>query len=136
MKIREFGGLALTAMAGVLGAFVTVSGLYSIYGLDFRRDAVLSALYCVLPILCFPVFILVRPARRSAAVISVFAVVYLAVYSMLNWRTCASFGYCESVASTMMQTLKTRTASSYFDVALFSVAAVLVDGQAKRAKSK
>ncbi len=66
MKIREFGGLALTAMAGVVSAIVTLSGVYSIYGLDFRQDTVLSVLYCLLPILCFPVFILVRPAIRSA----------------------------------------------------------------------
>lgn len=136
MKIREFGGLALATMAGLLSAIVTLSGLYSIYGLDFRQDTVLSVLYCLLPILCFPVFILVRPAQRSAAIAAVLAVAYLVVYSMLNWRTCAQLGYCGSVASTVMQTLKTRTASCYFGVALFSFAAVIVDGHAKPAKSR
>jgi hypothetical protein len=136
MKIREFGGLALTAMAAVLSAFVSLSGVYSVYGLDFRQDMVLSVLYCLLPFLCFPVFILVRPARRSAAVITVFAVAYLVVYSMLNWRTCAAIGYCGSVASTVLETLKTRTASGFFEAALFSFAAAVVDRPASHAKSK
>ncbi len=135
MKIREFGGLALTTMAGVLSAIVSLCGLYSIYGLDFRQDTVLSGLYCLLPILCFPVFILVRPAQRSAAITAVFAVAYLVAYSMLNWRTCAAFGYCGSVASTVLETLMTRTASCYFEVALFSFAAVIVDGRGNQAKS-
>lgn len=136
MKIREFGGLALTTMAGLLSAIVTLSGLYSIYGLDFRRDTVLSVLYCLVPILCFPVFILVRRTRWSAAIAGVLAVAYLAVYSMLNWRTCAQLGYCGSVASTVMETLKTRTASCYFGVALFGFAAAIMDRNAKPAKSR
>lgn len=133
MKIREFGGLALTAMAGVVSAIVTLSGVYSIYGLDFRQDAVLSVLYCLLPILCFPVFILVRPAIRSTAAIAVCAAAYLVVYSMLNWRTCAAIGYCGSVASTVLETLMTRTASCFFEVALFSFAALIVDGPTNQA---
>ncbi|MGA8727619.1 MAG: hypothetical protein WB608_02630 [Terracidiphilus sp.] len=136
MKIREFGVLALATIAGLLSAVVTLGGLYSVYGLDFRRDTVLSVLYCLLPILCFPVFILVRPAQRSAAIAAVLAVAYLVVYSMLNWRTCAEYGYCGSVASAVMETLKTRTTSCYFGVALFSFAAVNVDRHAKQAKSQ
>ena len=68
MKIREFGVLALTDDGRSVERLVTLGGLYSVYGLDFRQDTVLSVLYCLLPILCFPVFILVRPARRSAAI--------------------------------------------------------------------
>jgi hypothetical protein len=63
------------------------------------------------------------------------AMAYLVVYSMLNWRTCAAFGYCGSVASTVLETLMTRSASCYFEVALFSFAAVIVDGHGSLAKS-
>lgn len=135
MKIREFGGLALTAMAGVLSALVTLGGVYSVYGLDFRQDTLLSVLYCLLPFLCFPMFILVRPVRRSAVVLAIMAAAFLVVYSMLNWRTCASIGYCGSVESTVLETLMTRTASCFFEAALFGFAAVVVDERAIQATS-
>ena len=42
-----------------------------------------------------------RPARRSAALLSLLALTCHGAYSALNWRTCAELGYCEDVIATV-----------------------------------
>ncbi len=116
-------------VGGISSAVVTLYGMYSVYAVDFRQDRVLTILFCLLPFLSFPVFMLVRPAGRSIALQSLIAPAYLAVYSMLNWRTCAELGYCGSVISTVMETLRTPQVLACFAAALFSLAALLVDGK-------
>jgi hypothetical protein len=116
-------------LAGILSAGVTLYGVYSANVIDFRQDTILTGLYCLLPFLSFPAFLLVRPAQRSAAMLAVLAVGYVGVFSALNWRTCAELGYCGSVASTVLETLKTRTVLAYFCVAAFRFAAEIVDDQ-------
>jgi hypothetical protein len=127
MKIRDAAWLAAMTLAGILSAAVTLYGMYSANSVDFRQNTVLTSLFCLLPILSFPVFLLVRPARRSTAMLAMLAIAYLAVYSRLDWRTCAELGYCGSVASTVLETLRTRPVLEYFGVAIFSFAALLVD---------
>jgi len=130
MKILGAGGLALSTLAGVLSAAVTLYGMYSAYSVDFRMNAVLTSLYCLLPILSFPVFLLVRQPRRSSVLLAILAIAYLAVYSMLNWRTCSELGYCGSVISTVLETLSTFPVLACFGAAIFSFAALLVDRRA------
>ena len=88
--------------------------------------SVLTGAYCLLPILCFPVFLLVRPARR-AALLLVMAGGFLAAYSAINWRTCSELRYCTSVISTLLETLKTRLALAFFSVAAISLIAEAID---------
>jgi hypothetical protein len=70
---------------------------------------------------------LVGPARRSIVLQTVISPAYLAVYSMLDWRTCAELGYCGSAISTVLETLRTPQVLACFAAALFSLAALLVD---------
>jgi hypothetical protein len=129
MTVRGALWLALMTLAGLLSAAVTLYGVYSAIAVDFQLDASLITLYCLLPFLCFPIFMLVRPPSRSLTLLAVLALGYLAIYSMLNWRTCAELGYCGTVASTIIETLKTRTVLAYLAVVVLSFFALAVDDQ-------
>ncbi|WP_348261096.1 hypothetical protein P8935_14940 [Telmatobacter sp. DSM 110680] len=127
MKIRGIAWATLLAFAGILSAGVSLYGLYATIRIDLRQDTALSFLYCALPVLCFPVFLLVRPASRSAFVLSLMALSYLGAYSALNWRTCSELGYCEGVTATVMQTLSTNVVLAFFAVVILMLIAQLVD---------
>jgi hypothetical protein len=127
MTIREILWAVFLALAAVLSVGVTVSGFTSALGVDLRQDTVLSLLYCGLPILCLPVLLISRPPQRAAFLLSLMALTYLAAYSALNWRTCSELGYCESVTSTVVQTLSTNRVLAFFAVVILILLAQLVD---------
>jgi len=127
MKIRGIAWASLLAFAAILSAGVTLYGLYAAIRIDLRQDTALSFLYCALPVLCFPVFLLVRPVSRSAFVLSLMALSYLGAYSALNWRTCSELGYCEAITATVMQTLSTNVVLAFFAVVILTLIAQLVD---------
>jgi hypothetical protein len=127
MNIRGLAWAVLLAFAGILSVGVTLYGLYTAFRIDLRQDTALSLLYCALPVLCFPVFLLVRPPSRSAFVLSLMALTYLGAYSALNWRTCSELGYCEAVTATVMQTLSTNIVLAFFAVVILTLVAQLVD---------
>jgi hypothetical protein len=127
MNIRGLAWAVLLAFAGILSVGVTLYGLYTAIRIDLRQDTALSLLYCALPVLCFPVFLLVRPPSRSAFVLSLMALTYLGAYSALNWRTCSELGYCEAVTATVMQTLSTNIVLAFFAVVILTLVAQLVD---------
>jgi len=127
MTIRGIIWAVLLAVAAVLSAGVSVHGVWSAMSIDLRQDTVLSLVYCAMPVFCFPVFFLVRPASRSAFVLSLMALTFLGTYSALNWRTCSELGYCESVIATVMQTLSTNIVLAFFAVVILNLIALLVD---------
>ncbi len=127
MTIRGIIWAVLLCLAGIIGAAVSIHGVWSALSIDFKQDTLLSCVYCGLPILCLPVLLLVRPQGRSAILLSLMAITYLGAYSVLNWRTCSELGYCESVLATVMQTLSTNTVLGYFAVVILSLIAMLVD---------
>jgi hypothetical protein len=127
MTIRGIIWAVLLSLAGVLSAGVTLYGMAAFIRVDLRQDTLLSCLYCALPVLCFPVFLLVRPRHRAAIVLSLMALTYLGAYTALNWRTCSELGYCESVTATVMQTLSTNMVLAFFAVVILSLLAQLVD---------
>jgi hypothetical protein len=127
MTIRGIIWTILLALAGILSAGVTLSGIGHSFGIDLRQDTLLSLLYCALPVLCFPVFLLVRPPRRAAVLLSLMALTYLGAYSALNWRTCSELGYCESVIATVFQTLSINIVLAFFAVVILSLLAQLAD---------
>jgi hypothetical protein len=129
MTIRGIIWMILLAMAGILSAGITFFGIGRCLGVDLRQDTVLSCLYCGLPILCFPVFLLVRPPRRAAVLLSLMALTYLGAFSALNWRTCSELGYCESPVETVFQTLSTNMALAFFAVVILCLLAQLADDQ-------
>jgi len=127
MTIRGIIWAVLLCVAGIISAGVSTLGVWSVLAVDLKQDTVLSCVYCVLPILCLPVFILVRPQNRSSLLLSLMALTYLGTYSILNWRTCSELGYCESVMTTVMQTLNTNSVLGFFAVVILSLIALLVD---------
>jgi hypothetical protein len=127
MTIRGIIWAVLLCVAGVISAAVTIHGVWSLLAIDLQQDTVLSCVYCALPILCFPVLLLVRPQGRSAILLSLMAITYLGAYSVLNWRTCSELGYCESVLATVVQTLSTNSVLGFFAVVILSLAAMLID---------
>jgi hypothetical protein len=127
MKIRGIAWALLLVLAGVLSAGVSLYGLYTAIRIDFRQDTLLSLIYCALPILCFPVFLLVRPRSRSAVLLSLMAITYLGAYSTLNWRTCSELGYCDDIIATVMQTLSTNVVLAFFAVVILTLITQLVD---------
>ena len=127
MTIRGIIWAVLLCIAGIISAFVSIQGVWSLLAVDLRQDTVLSCAYCILPILCLPVLLLVRPQSRSAILLSLMALTYLGAYSVLNWRTCSELGYCESVMATVMQTLSTDTVLGFFAVVILCLIALLVD---------
>lgn len=127
MPIRPIIWAVLLSIAAVLSIGVSIHGVWSLLSIDLKQDTVLSCVYCALPILCFPVFVLVRPAGRSAILLSLMALTFLGTYSVLNWRTCSELGYCESIVETVMQTLSTNMVLAYFGVVILGLIAHLID---------
>jgi len=118
-KLMRF---VLIAGALLLGVLLVAQGLRSIYGMDFHENPLLSIAYCALPFLALPTLLFALRRRLLAVVPALLAAIYLAVYSALNWRTCAADGYCGSVASTVLMTLRTPSVLVYLAVAILSIA--------------
>ena len=111
---------------------VSAYGVYLFEGADFRRDTLEMGLYCGLPILSFPAFLLsFWSLRWSVAMHWLLAAGYLAVYSALDWRTCAEMGYCHGVLQTVLQTLTTRPVGGVFAVAVLNLAALTLKKDAR-----
>ena len=127
MTIRGIIWAVLLSLAAILSAGVSVHGVWSAMSIDLQQDTVLSFVYCAMPVLCFPVFLLVRPASRSTFVLSLMALTFLGTYSVLNWRTCAELGYCQGVIGTVLQTLNTNVMLAFFAVVILNLIALLVD---------
>jgi hypothetical protein len=113
--------LALMVVGCILSAIITLDGIYIAMRVDLRQDSVLTGAYCLLPLLCFPVFLFLRRTRR-AAVLAVMACVFLAAYSALSWRTCSELGYCGSTVSTVLQVLPTPPVLAFFAIAAIAFA--------------
>jgi len=129
MTTRGIAWFVLMAIGAIASAGISLHGVYQGYAVDFRQNPVLTGAYCVLPLLCFPVFLLMRPARRAALLLALLACAFWAVYSVLSWRTCSELGYCDSVASTVFLTLKTRMVLAFFAIAAISFIADAIDAR-------
>jgi hypothetical protein len=127
MTIRGIIWAVLLACAAVISIGVSIYGVYSAMRIDLRQDTALTCLYCGLPLLCFPVFILIRPQSRSAFILSLMALTYLGAYSALNWRTCSELGYCQGLTETVMMTLSTNVVLAFFGVVILQLIGLLMD---------
>jgi hypothetical protein len=109
--------LGVKAVAGLLSFAVTLHAIWTVWAIDLRADPFVTCLYCIFPGLMFFVLLLVRPLRRKTALLWLLAVGYLLTASILNWRTCAELGYCSTVASTVIETFRTKPVLAAFAVA-------------------
>ncbi len=112
---------------GLLSFAVMAHGVFSAVVIDSRFNPVLSVLYCVLPILSFPLFLLGLLFRKLIPLQGILALAWLPVYSALNWRACASHGYCTSVAATVWMTLRTQAVMEFLGVVLCSTASLILE---------
>jgi len=135
MRVQSMVADIFRAIAGVLSFAVSGFGAYSCGWADFRQDVLLTALFCILPLLSLPAFFLsLRWFRWGVALQWILAASYLAVYSMLDWRTCAELGYCRGAAWTVFETLKTRPVEACFAVAVFNLVALFLHGMRSPAR--
>jgi hypothetical protein len=127
MRTRKLLAVLCWAAAGLLSLAVTGYGVYSFMSADLRRDTAITFLFCLLPALSFPVFLMPsRWMRRVAALEWAMAAGYLAVYSMLNWRSCAELAICNSALMTMRETLATWPVKASFAVAVLQLGGLLM----------
>jgi hypothetical protein len=132
MTNRTLLRIGLTWIAGFLSFAVLDRGLFWALRIDVRVNPVLSILFCALPILSFPVFLVGFLFRKAAVIQPILAVAFIAVYAVLNWRTCSAPGYCSSVSSVVLMTLTTPVSMAFFAVAITSVAAVVLNAPGNR----
>jgi hypothetical protein len=127
MTIRRAAVVVHRVLTGIGSAILSLYGIYVYAGANLNLDTLLMSLYCFLPMLSFPVFLLsFRYRRTSVASHCTMAVVYCAVYSMLNWRSCSELGICSGVAATVLETLTTRPALLSIGVAGLNLAPVWI----------
>ena len=123
--MNQFSRRSLRLGAGICSLFLTFHGIYSLYGLDLRRDRLICSLYLLFQLMSFPVFLGVKQ-KAQLTLHAISAVGYLATYSLLNWRTCAELAYCASPAATLFATLFTFPVLDAFAVLLLSAFAMLL----------
>ena len=123
--------------ARLLSFAVSIYGLLPFTSADFRSDTLLMGLYCILPVLSFPVTLVsFRSLRLSVAQHWLLVFGYVAVYSMLAWRTCAESGYCEGVLSTVFATTSTWRVRGLFLVAILNLALLILKENLRREQTK
>ncbi len=127
MKLRELPWIALRTAAGVCALFVSLHGLWNLYGLDFRIDTLISVLYCLLPFSSFFIFLFVKAPKLEVSLHALIAIGYLTAFSMLNWRTCVELGYCGAIASIVWSTFRIGAVLAAFAVVLFTGSALLLE---------
>src|SRR4029078_7357014 len=76
MTIRGIIWAVLLAISAVLAIGVSIHGVWSAMSIALRQDPGISLVYCAMPVLCFPVFFLVRPTSRSTFVLSLMALTF------------------------------------------------------------
>ena len=125
--MRRSDRKVFTIPAGVFSFLLTLYGLAAVRGLDLRQNTVLSVVYCALPLLSLPLYLLALAVRKLLPLQAVLVLAYIPVYSALNWRTCAELGYCGSIASVVIATIMTSKVLLFWGVALSSAAAFVVE---------
>jgi hypothetical protein len=134
MKIHRMASFFVRAIVGIGSLLLSLYALYVYSGLNLREDPVPLGLYCLLPLLSFPIYLLgIWRLRASVVAHWASAVIYLAAYSALDWRTCSELGYCQSVLATVLETSTARPVEAMFAVAILNLIALLLRRQASPA---
>lgn len=130
MKVRIVTSFVCRAVVGIGSFFVSAYGVYSFEFANLKQDTLAMGLFCALPLLSFPAFLLsFKSLRWSVRMHWILAAGYLAVYSMLDWRTCSEWGYCHGVARVVLQSLTAKPVQAVSAVAVLNLAALLLQGK-------
>lgn len=137
MRVLAWATLICRRIARLLSFAVSLLGLLSLVLADFRQDALLVGLFFFLPILSFPITLLsFRWLRWSVALQWVLALGYLAVYSRLDWRTCAGAGYCQGAIAIVLVTLTAWPVQVLFAVAVLNLGLLWLSRKARPAEDE
>lgn len=132
MKSRSVLSWLFRAIAGVGSIVVSAHGVASFAIADYAWGILEASLFCILPLLSFPVFVFsFKSLRWSVAMHWFLAATYLAVFSTLAWRTCSDAGYCQGVTQTVLKAATARPVESALAVAIFHLAALVIQRRAR-----
>jgi hypothetical protein len=135
MKVRIVIEWVCRSIAGIVSFFVTAYGVYSFEFANLKQDTLAMSLFCAFPLLSFPAFLLsFRSLHWSVRMHWMLAFGYLAVYTVLDWRTCSEWGYCHGVVRTVLQTLTAAPVKAMSAVAVLNLAALLLHGKGRSAR--
>jgi hypothetical protein len=130
MSVRRIGAKLFRLIAGAGSTMVSAYGAYLYMGMDLRRDTVAAVIYCLVPMLSLPFFLLSLWRYRSALILHAAAVmIFFAAYSILDWRTCAEHGYCSSAAATVWETITSRVSRAVLGVLLANFLALILSSR-------
>jgi len=103
-----------------MGCFsLTGYGAYMILASGLELNGFLPVAFCVVPMASLPLFLYGRRhPRRATPLHWVLAAAYLAVYALLDWRTCSERQICGSALATVLDALTTLPVGAAFLVAL------------------
>jgi hypothetical protein len=122
MTVRRVAVVILRSLTGAGCLVLSAYGAYLYAASGLQHDSPIVTLFCLFPMLSFPVFLFSFWWLRVAAAIQfALAVGYLTFHSMLDWRTCAELGYCGSVSSTIAGALKASSVEAAFVLAILHV---------------
>jgi hypothetical protein len=122
---RRVAFIVCLVITGIGSLLVSAYGLYVYSGLNLRLDALPMTIFFLLPLVSFPIFLVSFWRHRATVILQwALALIYLADYSILDWRTCAAHDYCTSVMATVLLTLTAHPVEATFAVAAFNLAAV------------
>jgi hypothetical protein len=137
MKVRTVTPFVCRAVVGIGSFFVSAYSIYSFEFANLKQDTFAMSLFCALPLLSFPAFLLsFRSLLWSVRMHWILAAGYLAVYSMLDWRTCSERGYCHGAARIVLQTLTAKPVETVLAVAVLNLAALLLRGKRPSAQDE
>jgi hypothetical protein len=108
-------------LTGLLSFGISGYGCYIFAASGLHQDSIATLLFCALPMLSFPAFLLGFRERSAANLLHwALATCYLAVFSELNWRTCSELGYCGTVAATVLETLTAHPEEAMIGIAVLN----------------
>jgi hypothetical protein len=130
--------LLICRLITAFGSFVvSFYGLYALEGMGIQKDSLATWLFCILPLLSFPVFVFSYFRFPLAVWLHwLLAMAYMADFAVLDWRTCSEHGYCYSAVATVLSTLRIRPVQAAFAVAIFHLAAIRLCIAQGRARAK
>lgn len=122
MTVRRVAVVILRSVTGVGCLVLSAYGAYLYLASGLQHDSPIVSLFCLFPMLSFPIFLFSFWRLRAAAAMQcASAAGYLTFHSMLDWRTCAELGYCGSVSSTVAGALRARSVEAAFVLAFLHV---------------
>lgn len=123
--IRIIAMILLRTLTGIGSVLVSLYGLYMFAFSGFVQEALGTAIFCLLPMFSFPVFLFGFWRLRAATIAHwLLAIAYLISFTQMDWRTCSERSACSSIAATIAGAFTVHPVEGAFAVAILSLAAL------------